>query len=83
MSTKKSSGTATVRISITEVAQDLNFETPLSAAEVKAAVTEALASGNPLILSDVKGREIIVPASKIGCVDIGQAQERRVGFGAL
>ena len=83
MSTKKGSQSSTVRISVTDVSQELNFETALSADEVKAAVTQALSSGTPLVLTDIKGREIIVPASKIGFVDIGATQERRVGFGAV
>ena len=82
MSTKKNSQSSTVRISVTESPQELNFETALSADEVKALVTQALSSGQPLMLTEIKGREIIVPAAKIGFVDISVTQERRVGFGA-
>ena len=49
---------------------------------IKAAVTAALSSATPLVLSDVRGHEVIVPAEKIGYVEIGQPTERRVGFGA-
>ncbi|NDI01397.1 MAG: DUF3107 family protein, partial [Actinobacteria bacterium] len=35
----------------------------------------------PLVLQDVVGNEIIVPADKIGYVEIGEPAERRVGFG--
>lgn len=83
MSTKKNTQSSTVRISVSDAAQELNFETALSAEEVKAAVAKALASGEPLVLPEIKGREIIVPAAKIGFVDIGATQERRVGFGAV
>lgn len=82
MSTKRNSQSSTVRISVSEAAQELNFETALSADEVKALVSQALASGQPLMLTEIKGREIIVPAAKIGFVDISITQERRVGFGA-
>jgi hypothetical protein len=50
--------------------------------EIKAAVAAALSSSTPLVLSDVRGHEVIVPAEKIGYVEIGQPTERRVGFGA-
>jgi hypothetical protein len=50
--------------------------------EIKAAVAAALSSSAPLVLSDVRGHEVIVPAEKIGYVEIGQPTERRVGFGA-
>jgi hypothetical protein len=34
-------------------------------------------------MTDVRGHEIVVPADKIGFVEIGQPTERRVGFGAV
>ncbi|MEI9907704.1 MAG: DUF3107 domain-containing protein [Actinomycetota bacterium] len=83
MTTKKDIGThkAEVRIAVTNVASELAFECPISPAEIRQAIAQALSTGAPLILSDVKGREIIVPAEKIGYVEIGAQSERRVGFG--
>ncbi|CAB4916381.1 unannotated protein [freshwater metagenome] len=71
-----------VRIAVTRVASDIVFESAMSTPEVKTAVTEALATGNPLVLTDVRGHEIIVPADKIGFVEVGESASRRVGFGA-
>ena len=70
-----------VRIGVANVSSELSFESPTSGSEIKEAVAQAISSGVPLILSDVKGREIIVPADKIGYVEIGAQAERRVGFG--
>jgi hypothetical protein len=83
MSSKKQSGTHTaeVRIAIADVSSELSFECPSTPAEIRKAVTEALASGEALVLNDVRGREIIVPSGKIGFVEIGEQSERRVGFG--
>ena len=83
MSSKKQTGNhkAEVRIAISDVASELSFESPSSAIDIREAVTVALASGAPLILKDVRGREIIVPSGKIGFVEIGEQAERRVGFG--
>lgn len=83
MTTKRENGThkAEVRIAVTNIASELAFECPTAAVEIRLAVTAALAAGSPLILSDVRGREIIVPADKIGYVEIGEQSERRVGFG--
>jgi len=72
-----------VRIAITHVGSDLSFESSLTVTEIKAAVSEAIASGHPLQLTDIRGHEIIVPADKIGYVEIGDPAARRVGFGAL
>jgi hypothetical protein len=83
MSSKKTEKASQVRISITNVGSELNFECPSTPAEIKSAVAAALSSQTPLVLSDIRGHEIIVPADKIGYVEIGEPAERRVGFGAL
>lgn len=71
-----------VRIAVTRVASDIVFESAMTISEIKSAVTQALTSGAPLTLSDTKGHEIIVPADKIGFVEVGDPSSRRVGFGA-
>ncbi|MEY4290218.1 MAG: hypothetical protein RL130_160 [Actinomycetota bacterium] len=83
MSSKKSEKASKVRISITHVGSELNFDCPSTPAEIKAAVAAALSAQTPLILQDVQGHEIIVPADKIGYVEIGEPTERRVGFGVV
>lgn len=83
MSTKKNEKASQVRIAVSDVASELSFECPLSAAEIKSAVTAALAANVPLCLTDIRGHEILVPAAKIGYIEIGEPAERRVGFGAL
>ena len=84
MSTKKSENAkkVQVRISITNVNSDLNFESELGAAEIQSAVNSALISGDALTLEDIRGRVVMVPADKIGFVEIGEQTDRRVGFGA-
>ncbi|CAB4680899.1 unannotated protein [freshwater metagenome] len=84
MSTKKIDSTvkSEVRIAVTRVASDLVFESTQTATDIKTAVADALASGKPLTLTDARGHEIIVPADKIGYVEVGEAASRRVGFGA-
>jgi len=84
MSTKKSDSAkkVQVRISITNVNSDLNFESELGAAEIQSAVNAALKSGDALTLGDIRGRVVMVPADKIGYVEIGEQTDRRVGFGA-
>lgn len=85
MSTKKSDEpqASHIRIAVTNIASELAFESPTSAADIKSAVANALAVGSPLVITDIRGHEIIVPADKIGYVEIGAPSGRRVGFGAL
>lgn len=84
MATKKSSaGTTEVRIGVSDSNQELHVEVEGSAQEVIDLVSSAVESGKPLKLTDVKGRQTIVPAAKIGFVEVGPAPERRVGFATL
>jgi hypothetical protein len=47
-------------------------------------VRAALADGGGLlVLVDEKGRQLLVPSDKLAYVEIGEANERRVGFGAM
>ncbi|CAB4585957.1 unannotated protein [freshwater metagenome] len=85
MSTKKvaSNHKVEVRIAVVNVARELSFECPLTSEEIRVALNTALSSQTPLVLSDARGGQIIVPADKIGFIEIGEQSERRVGFGTL
>lgn len=85
MSTKKSEGAqaALVRIAVADIASELAFECELAPTEIKKAVAQALSENTPLTLTDIRGHEIIVPAGRIGYIEIGLPTERRVGFGAV
>jgi len=85
MATKKTESVqkSEVRIAVANVSSDLAFESPSAPAEISAAVSAAISSGTPLILTDIRGRTIVVPADRIGFVEIGEQAERRVGFGSL
>ena len=84
MSTKKSDSAkkVQVRITVANVSSDLTFESALAAADIQSAVNAALKSGEALSLEDIRGRVVMVPADKIGFVEIGEQTDRRVGFGA-
>lgn len=83
MSTKKSESAnkVQVRITVANVNSDINFESSLSAADIQGAVKAALKSGDALTLEDIRGRVVMIPADKIGFVEIGEQTDRRVGFG--
>lgn len=71
-----------IKIGIENVARELSIETEASSEEVEGQLREAMSSGL-LTLSDAKGRKLIIPAAKIGYVDLGQEHTRRVGFGSV
>jgi hypothetical protein len=85
MSIKKSESAkaALVRIAVADISSELAFECEMSPADIKSAVATALSGNTPLVLTDIRGHEILVPAARIGYVEIGQPTERHVGFGAI
>jgi hypothetical protein len=74
-----------VRIGIIQTAKELDIELDPAARreEVLASIEKALAdSAAVLWLTDKRGRRIGVPSSRVAYVEIGETDERRVGFGA-
>jgi len=72
-----------ITIGVKNVAREITLESAQSAAEVQKAVSDALAKGGVLTLDDHRGRRVIVPVDSLGFVEIGQEEQRRVGFGTL
>ena len=72
-----------VRIGILHNPKELSVEVSESADDVGAAVDSAIAKdGGVLWLTDVKGRRVGVPASRIAYLELeADGDARRVGFG--
>jgi hypothetical protein len=79
-STSKSSSKTEVKIGISDSTHEINIECINTQSEVISKVNEAIKSSSVLSLSDTKGRELLVPASKISYVEVGESIDRRVGF---
>lgn len=72
-----------VKIGIENSPRELAFTTADKADEVYKAAQRALdGTDSVLALTDDKGARVLVPASKIAYVEVGSAENRRVGFGA-
>ncbi len=72
-----------IRIGIQNVGREIVLEAAQTAEQTAALVSEALAKGTELRLTDDKGRIVIIPGSSVGYVELGADEPRRVGFGAL
>ena len=87
MTTKKSaksdSAKSEVRISVSDQARELTIEVGLDREEVLNLVKKSISSNEPLVLSDVPGRNLLIPSGKISSVEVGDSAERRVGFAGL
>ena len=72
-----------VKVGIQSITRELVVETPSSADEVERHLATALKDGGMFTLRDEKGGRILVPAEKIGYVELSGSEQRRIGFGNL
>lgn len=79
-SSKSDTARSEVRVSISDQPRELSIETSADRDEVLDLVQASLTDGSPLVLTDTRGRQFVVPAPKIAAVEIGDISERRVGF---
>lgn len=71
-----------VRIGVQFVARELVVETALSAEEVERALAEALAQEHGVLtLKDQRGGRVVVPAERVGYLELAEEEDRAVGFG--
>ena len=87
MSAKKSEAASSpsskveVRIGITDSPRELTIELSHSADDIETTVARALHEGSHVSFTDERGRRLIVPATKVGFVEVSARSERKVGFG--
>jgi hypothetical protein len=69
-----------VKIGVQHAARELVVETGESAESVEKQIADALSQGGLLSLTDVKGRQVLVPVEKIAYVELGSPTAGHVGF---
>ena len=69
-----------IKVGIQHVNREIVVETTGSAAVIEKAFTLALEQDGLLTLVDERGRKVLVKASVISYLDIGEESARRVGF---
>ncbi|MEP9394144.1 MULTISPECIES: DUF3107 domain-containing protein [Gordonia] len=75
--------TIEVKIGITDSPRELAIQSPLDSDKALAAVEAALTGKEQLLtLTDDRGARYLVPVTKIAYVEVGAAENRRVGFGS-
>lgn len=72
-----------VRIGISDVAREMTLRTTQTGDELVAALGAALESNSLFEVTDEKGRRVLIPAAKVGYLDLGTEDSRPVGFGSL
>lgn len=69
-----------VKIGVQNAARELVVETDEDSESVQKLVSEAVAGGSVLTLTDSKGRTVVVPSEKLAYVEIGPRNIGQVGF---
>ena len=70
-----------VKIGVQQAQRELVVEVKESAEEIEKHVSEVLSSGEGVItLTDIKGRRVVVPGTKVAYVEIGTGVAGTVGF---
>jgi len=73
-----------IKIGITQVNKELTIESSQSGDDIAQNLRDALAAPDGVLsLDDGSGRRVLVPAAKIGYLELGQEPHRQVGFGAV
>jgi len=72
-----------VKIGVQSIPREIVVETPSSADEVERSLHAALRDGGVFSIRDEKGGLVLVPADKIGYVELSGSEQRRIGFGNL
>jgi hypothetical protein len=72
-----------IKVGIQRVNREIIVDTPESADSIEKAFASAVADGGLLTLVDQRGRKVLIPASTIGYIDIGEEHARPVGFGSV
>ncbi len=72
-----------IKVGIVHGAREIIVETEETAAAVETAFSKAVDDDSVLTLTDDRGRKVLIPASRIAYLELGQEAARRVGFGSL
>jgi hypothetical protein len=72
-----------VKIGIQSIQRELVLDTPSSPDELERSLLTALTNGGMFVVRDENGGKVLIPAEKIGYVELNGTEQRRIGFGSL
>ena len=74
-----------IKIGIQHVNREIIVESSESAADVEKELLSSIGTGGDgvFMVTDERGRRVLIPVGKIAYVDLGEENARHVGFGAV
>jgi len=70
-----------IKIGVLHTPREIVLDVDVDSAALVEQLTAAQESGQPFIVTDVKGRQVLIPTDKIAYIELGEPSARRVGFG--
>lgn len=70
-----------IKIGVLHAPRELLVDTEKTADQVAKAVSDAVLKGGTVTFDDVRGKRLILPVDKLAYIEIGEPEQRRVGFG--
>lgn len=71
-----------IKVGVQHSPREIVLDVDQSADDLQQALTAATTTGATLVLQDIKGRRVLLPAAQISYIEIGEPTARRVGFGS-
>ncbi len=71
-----------VKIGVQYSPRELSLEVEMTADEIQAMVEQAVADNGVISITDVRGRQVLVPVTSFSYIEVGPPEARKVGFGA-
>lgn len=70
-----------VKIGVQNASRELVIDTDVTGEEIEATVSKAIGGEDALIvLTDAKGRKVMVPTDKVAYIELGSPTTSQVGF---
>jgi len=69
-----------VKIGVQHAPRELSVDTADTAEDVQAALDKALSDNSTLALTDLRGRQVLIPARNIAYIEICSGASGQVGF---
>ncbi len=70
-----------IKIGVLHAPRELLIDTEMTADQVAKTVSDAVLQGGAVTFDDVRGKRLILPIDKLAYIEIGEPEQRRVGFG--
>ncbi|MCM1012128.1 MULTISPECIES: DUF3107 domain-containing protein [unclassified Brevibacterium] len=70
-----------IKIGVRQSPREIVLDTDESAQDLAKRIEEAVKAEALLTFTDTKGRQVFVPSTALGYIELGSETSRRVGFG--